>query len=688
MNFNDNAFIIFESAKKELKKSKSDIIKEQKQIEMDWISKLDTDLSSISDKKIYDSANSVRDVIALAKEERKFVIQELQKYSIDSKKQLKLSKKLTNLNTLISSYEAALEEKENKKHLVGHDKKRTIINSMLNQLIENANKEIDSSKNIIIENSSKIAGANSASEITLLTDAIKKASGEMGEFTKLKESLLELQNYNGCVESDKLLNKLTDELDSEHADLVAGCYNLITSNLVNMKGSSTSGSNPSSEDAEKIEKINELLSEARANKDRSKLDEACELIKDLNDANLKNDLQAEVAEIDNIITEEEKYGLATAKVKEASMLKTKASVMSAEEEIDKLPDCDKKTELKEEIKEVKIIMFNEFRELLNNLKNKVQAEEDLSYDSIKDLSAKFGELIDMDDIENNKQIKYAKDVKELINVYNNQAQDRYKLEIAEEEPKKISLKDRIIEFGSSLVKWALGTKIARKFRQGKLKKAQESGNTEEESKIKNKIKKNDVVNGVRLFMARNKLAKIKPVLYKENILNINPDEAYAKDKNDSKEVKKQKKKAKKQYYKLIRKYYDAKNKIDKGMYNKLDDLTMDEDVVKDSERVLIVTSQFLKQLAVSDNFEEDSKVLKEFLEDALNAGTIKPVQYNSYMDEINSIGYYLAANPNSIYEVALNEINEEASKYYEKPVLYKDGDIAKALPHVKTYARK
>lgn len=197
MNFNDNAFIIFESAKKELKKSKSDIIKEQKQIEMDWISKLDTDLSSISYKKIYDSANSVRDVIALAKEERKFVIQELQKYSIDSKKQLKLSKKLTNLNTLISSYEAALEEKENKKHLVGHDKKRTIINSMLNQLIENANKEIDSSKNIIIENSSKIAGANSASEITLLTDAIKKASGEMGEFTKLKESLLELQNYNG-----------------------------------------------------------------------------------------------------------------------------------------------------------------------------------------------------------------------------------------------------------------------------------------------------------------------------------------------------------------------------------------------------------------------------------------------------------------------------------------------------------
>ncbi len=685
MNFNDNAFIIFESAKKELKKSKSDIIKEQKQIEMDWISKLDTDLSSISDKKIYDSANSVRDVIALAKEERKFVIQELQKYSIDSKKQLKLSKKLTNLNTLISSYEAALEEKENKKHLVGHDKKRTIINSMLNQLIENANKEIDSSKNIIIENSSKIAGANSASEITLLTDAIKKASGEMGEFTKLKESLLELQNYNGCVESDKLLNKLTDELDSEHTDLVAGCYNLITSNLVNMKGSSTSGSNPSSEDAEKIEKINELLSEARANKDRSKLDEACELIKDLNDANLKNDLQAEADEIDNIITEEEKYGLATAKVKEASMLKTKASVMSAEEEVDKLPDCDKKTELKEEIKEVKIIMFNEFKELLKVLDEKVKNNEDLSYDSIKDLSTKFGQLIDVED---NKQVKYAKDVRVLINVYNNQAQDRYKLEVAEEEPKKISLKDRIIEFGSSFVKWALGTKIARKFRQGKLKKAQESGNTEEESKIKNRIKKNDVVNGVRLFMGRNKLAKIKPVLYKENILNINPDEAYAKDKNDSKEVKKQKKKAKKQYYKLIRKYYDAKDKIYKGMYNKLDDLTMDEDVVKDSERVLIVTSQFLKQLAVSSNFEEDSEILKEFLEDAKEAKTITSVQYRSYIDEIDSIGYYLATNPNSIYEVSLNEINEKTSKYYERPVLYKDGDEVKALPHVKTYARK
>lgn len=57
------------------------------------------------------------------------------------------------------------------------------------------------------------------------------------------------------------------------------------------------------------------------------------------------------------------------------MLKTKASVMSAEEEVDKLPDCDKKTELKEEIKEVKIIMFNEFRELLNNLKIKFKLKK-------------------------------------------------------------------------------------------------------------------------------------------------------------------------------------------------------------------------------------------------------------------------------------------------------------------------
>lgn len=688
MNFDDNAFIIFESAKKELKMSKDDIIKEQKQIEMDWITKLDTELSSISDKKIYDSANSVRDVIALAKEEREFVLQELPKYSKDSKKQLKLSERLTNLNTLLSNYEDALEEKENKKHSAGHDKKRTIINSMLDQLIENVNKEIESAKNVIIENSSKIAASNNASEITLLTEAINESSQKMGEFTKLKESLLELKNYNGCVKSDKLLNKLTEKLDSEHADLVTGCYNLITSNSVNMKGSSTPGGNPSSEEAEKIEKINELLAEAKANKDRSKLDEACELIKTLSDANIKNDLQSEADEIDNLITEEEKYGLATAKVREASMLKTKASVESAEEEINNLPDCDKKTELKEKIEEIKLIMFNEFKELLGNLKNKADAEQDLLYNSIKDLSSKFGDLVGMKVIEGNEQVEYANKAKELIKVYNNQAQDRYKLEVAEQEPKEITLKDRIIEFGSSLVKWALGTKIARKFRQGKLKKAQESGNAEEEKKIKNKIKENDVINGVRLFMARNKLAKIKPVLYKENILNINPDEAYAKDKNDSKEVKKQKRKDKRQYYKLIRKYYNAKELIDKKMYDKLLDLTIDEDVIKDPERVLIVTSQFLKQLAVSDNFENDSEALIEFLNDAYTEGTIDSVKFNSYMDEIEAMRYYKKCNPESIYEVALNEINEETSKYYAKPVLYKDGDVSKALPHVKTYARK
>lgn len=95
----------------------------------------------------------------------------------------------------------------------------------------------------------------------------------------------------------------------------------------------------------------------------------------------------------------------------------------------------------------------------------------------------------MDDIENNKQVKYAKDVKELINVYNNQAQDRYKLEIAEEEPKKISLKDRIIEFGSSLVKWALGTKIARKFRQGKLKKLKKAEILKKSQRLRIKLRK-------------------------------------------------------------------------------------------------------------------------------------------------------------------------------------------------------
>ena len=55
-----------------------------------------------------------------------------------------------------------------------------------------------------------------------------------------------------------------------------------------------------------------------------------------------------------------------------------------------------------------------------------------------------------------------------------------------------------------------------------------------------------------------------------------------------------------------------------------------------------------------------------------------------------SIKYYLQTktNTDSIYEICLDEVNKETAKYYEKPILYKDGDEIKALPHIKSYNRK
>ena len=544
---------------------------------------------------------------------------------------------------------------------------------MLEQLTDKIAKEIEILKNEIVENSSKIAESVGKKDLDKYTKIIKANNKKIIEFSNLKDSLNILKEYNGNIDSTKVVNDLTNGLNKEYANLVMGCYNLITSNNINMK-SNNGHFGIDNEETEKIKKIRELLDDARNNKDKNKLDEASVLIKELKNADIQNDLQKEAAEVDALIKEKEKYAEVEKLVDEAEKLKTKKSVIMAEKEIEKLPECEEKKRLLAKLKATKLLMLDDFKMALEKLNSKIQFKKELSYDEVTNARNLFNELVDVEDITGEKLSSFANDLTEITNIYNCQAQDRLKLEIAEEEPKKVKLSDRIAEFGSSLVKGILGTKLAKRIRKESLRRAIEKGNDKEVEKIKNKIKENDIINGVRLFAARNKLASLKPALYKGEILGVNTDGLNNKERR---------KLAKNQ-----ESYFKSINNIDALLNNKLTDLISDEEVIKDPERVLVVTSQFLKQLSVSDDVEEDSKDLIDFLTKALNEGSINANQFNSFMDEIKSIKYYMTSNPNSIYEISLDEINEKTAKYYEKPITYKDGDEIKALPHIKSYNRK
>lgn len=686
MKFNDYALTIFNVAKEELKKAEERAKTESKNIDKEWYNKMNTEVSAISDKVFYKGAKTVSDVIKFAKSERKQLLKELNNcLDIESEKQVRLTSRLLELNKLISTQEKAYEEVENKKFDILKSNKQVVISSMLEQLTDKIAKEIEILKNEIVENSSKIAESVGKKDLDQYTKIIKANNKKIIEFSDLKDSLNILKEYNGNIASTKVVNDLTNGLNKEYANLVMGCYNLITFNNINMK-TNNGHTGTDDEEVEKIKKIRELLDDARNNKDRNKLDEASVLIKELKNADIQNDLQKEAAEVDALIKEKEKYAEVEALVEKAARLETKSSIVSAEREVEKLPECEEKKKLLDKLKATKLLMFDGFKNVLHKLQVKSENKEELSFDEVAKARSLFNELVDVEDVKNAKQYLYANDLTEITNVYNNQAQDRYKLEIAEEEPKKVSLKDRIAEFGSSLVKGILGTKLVKKFRQSRLKKAIENGNDEQAEKIKNKIKENDIINGVRLFAARNKLASLKPKLYKEDILNINPESLNNREKR--------------KLAKDINKYHYSKKIIDDTLFNKLTCLTDDEDVIKDPERASTVISQFLKQLSVSDymekdpenpdkiDFEEDSKKLIEFIEKAKDEGSITHNQYNSYRDEIESMRAYKKLNPEAIYEISLDEINEEMAKYYERPILYKDGDEVKALPHIKSYNRK
>lgn len=676
MNFKEYALTIFKVAKDELKKSEENAKAENKKLDKEWLDKMNTEVSNISDKVFYSGAKTVGDVIKFAKIERKQLLKKLNNcLDIDSEKQMKLTSRLLDLNKLISAQEKAYEEVENKKFDILKSNKQVVISSMLEQLTDKIAKEIEILKNEIVENSSKIAESVGKKDLDQYTKIIKANNKKIIEFSNLKDSLNILKEYNGNIASTKVVNDLTNGLNKEYANLVMGCYNLITSNNINMKYNN-GHFGIDNEETEKIKKIRELLDDARNNKDRNKLDEASVLIKELKNADIQNDLQKEAAEVDALIKEKEKYAEVEKLVDEAEKLRTKKSITIAEEEVEKLPECEEKKKLLAKLKATKLLMLDDFKMALEKLNSKIEFTKELSYDEVTNARNLFNELVDVEDITGEKLSSFANDLTEITNIYNCQAQDRLKLEIAEEEPKKVKLSDRIAEFGSSLVKGILGTKLAKRIRKESLRRAIENGNDEKAKKIKNKIKENDIINGVRLFAARNKLASLKPALYKGEILGVNTDGLNNKERR---------KLAKNQ-----ESYFRAINNIDALLNNKLTDLISDEDIINDSERVLVVISQFLKQLSVSDNIEKDYEDFEEFLNRAVVAGSIDNNQFRSYLDEAMSIKYYLQTKTNidSIYEICLDEVNKETAKYYEKPILYKDGDEVKALPHIKSYNRK
>ena len=260
------------------------------------------------------------------------------------------------------------------------------------------------------------------------------------------------------------------------------------------------------------------------------------------------------------------------------------------------------------------------------------------------------------------KISFGQRVEAAVNKYNMQQQNTYKL-TKEEGPVK--------QFGF----WAKMRQLkpfvtARKNHRLNIYKEAlvKSSNKQEKQAAIEGIKQIDIVNGVRLFMARNKLNKLKCKLHTNGVSGLNDEEKVIYDK--------------------------SANTISARILNELEKSM--EETAEDKIRVKTVIGQLLEVLSicpevveVTNIFGKVKKVYNQtdifnnsfkYIRSAFKNGSLNEQEYKAYLDEINNIALY-RNSVDDYYEVPsvyddgneiYSELDNETKKYYEEPVKYAD----------------
>lgn len=666
--FNKETEVLFKTTIKMLKEAKNVANEESKKIDKEWLEKINTTMSSINSNS--NDSRTVSEVISSAKKERDYLSKELSLYANNTEKQMNISKRLYNLNTVISSYEDAFSEKENKKFDILKNKKTDIIASMLDELTIKADKEISNLKSNIDSKLEELRALAGQVDFEKITKELENSNKKLVKYSNFKKSLEELKSYNGSVKSNKKLKELTNGLEGDFKDLINACYNLVVSNNVDLSKQIVNGGKT---DNTKIEKINKLLKKAQDNEDIKLLEETEKLINELEDSKEKEELSKKASEIRSLITKDEDFAFALKMVEELEEKDQKADktgkkedvlkaddVLDTEDSVNKLENSKNQDKLLKRLSIIKRNIQKRFTDLLNKLEKNIKNGVHNSYESVDKLAFMFNELVDTSVSDKN---VYGNRVSNVIREYNVTAQDEYKKTLASnpDKEKAYTKGEIILEGFSTLFTKISRSKLARKLRQKLLDKAIENDDEEKIEKYTAKIHNNDIVNSFKLFTSVNKLNKLKPVLFKDGLSNLSK--------------------------KMKRRYYTTKDNICKELNNGLIDLTEDENVLKNKERTKTIANQLMNQLSVSDDFETDEYNLNTFLDDAKTQGGITNSDYYAYTDEIENMKLYNEKNEDSIYEVMLEEVENDSAKYYERPYLYEDEDkkIVRAIPYIKKY---
>lgn len=609
--FNKETEVLFKTTIKMLKEAKNVANEESKKIDKEWLEKINTTMSSINSNS--NDSRTVSEVIASAKKERDYLSNELSLYANNTEKQMNISKRLYDLNTVISSYENAYEEKENRKFDILKNKETDIITSMLDGLIEKTDKEISALKSNIDSKLEELRTLAGQVNFEKITKKLENSNKKLVEFNNLKKALEELKTYNGNIVSDKKLIQLTSNLQGYNKYIITTCYNLIVSNNVNLSKEKNKiplpprGDNPVVD--EELETAKKAIEKVEKHFDKDDFIDAYEKVNALKDSKEKEDLLKRLSNI------------------------TDKLVKRLDSELKKLE--------KIEINSVSDIdLFD--REKLNTILN--------LFDFLNNYAIEFNGTA------------FGERMESVVNKFNMQQQNKYKLTKEDGPIKKFGFWAKMRQLRPFIT--SRKDHILKVYKKALVN----STSAEEKKEAIEGIKQIDVVNGVRLFRARNKLNKLKEKLRVSG--------------TDSLDEKEQKK------------YDKSVNTISARIISELKKSMGDS--ANDKIRVKTVIGQLLEVLSICPKKIEVANVfgiVKETLEkkdifkdtlkyvrNAYTNGSLNEQEYKAYVDEINNIALY-RNNVDDYYEVPsvsvngeeeYSELDNETKKYYESPVKYSD----------------
>lgn len=428
--------------------------------------------------------------------------------------------------------------------------------------------------------------------------------------------------------NSKLIKRILASLEEDTFNLMNAVKNFDYNNIKKPE-----------EKNEEIDKIEAALKDVETNLDIDKLNQIRDEISLLKDEKEKERLLKKVEEIETKI-KEQKIKKVEEKIKVFEGSKGMADFVDANNALKALDDCPEKADLIQRLNCAQLEMK------LNCLENEIASSEEIQSEDVEEAIEVYRSLKD-----ENRRL-YKDRLNEVISYYNKQQQYSKQVEELEEKPKKYGFFTKFSEFvAGGLINSITASKFYRKHLQKKLEKAEEKSDDKKKQKIENKINQIGIVNGIRLFVNRNRIASLKPKLCKENqklgafgrlIQNIR-----------------------------TKRYDKAVSYVSDKMSKKLYKLSQDSSTFENKVITKNVINQYLDNLSMTNDIEVVSKEADDFIKEAGEKGIIENCERAAYNQEIKDILDFRKENEDYIvsdYVIEQDEL-DNMIKYYDEDSL-------------------